>query len=122
MQLSLFNNDNLSYLFDVIECDKNFNYLLIDGKYIKNEKRINFTKLEVMKLIESSKRYQRLNYGYEIFYKSNNRYYRLFVRFGNLTTAKNETIYEFVNLGFVMLEDIESGVRDFFERGNYDRN
>lgn len=104
MQISLF-NENIYYEFDG-SFQTNSNNSIVDKNGIV---RFNFDIVlsteETMQLIAKSHKQEMFDYGWKIWYYEENQNKEIYLRFGNLTTSKRETISEFVNRGFAHVKE-----------------
>ena len=63
---------------------------------IKNNRYMPMTKEEVISLYRRGSVANRRIYGYESIVKEDNRYYSIFFRFFNITTSKNDDVFDFI--------------------------
>ena len=114
-QLTIFQyiEEEITHHFGYIELDKDLNAItkeaIIDGtKYkniIKNFGYLHLNKNELEDIVDNSIKKERINYGWYIYFKQNNKYYNLLIRFDNLTTSKRDTIYEHIDKGYEYLKE-----------------
>ena len=93
-------DDKLLHDFYVHEVDKELKSIIHDLPGMKNIIKNSFTlwlnKSELLEIVNKSIRYKRSIYGFYVWYQEKDKYYELFIRFGN-NTSKSLSIYDFIH-------------------------
>ena len=91
-----------------VEVDSNFKIIvfntMVDGKLakgiIKNSFHEHKSKNEVVDLYRKSTGVIKSTYGYNAYIKEDGRVYKIFLRFGNITTARSIDVFEFIEVNW----------------------
>lgn len=93
-------DDKLLHDFDVTEVDSKLKSITHDLPGMKNIIKNSFTlwlsKSELLEIVNKSIKTKRSIYGFYVWYQEEDKYYKLFTRFGN-NTSKSLSIYDFIH-------------------------